>query len=155
MKKLLLIVLMGVTMGCAGGNLRPTDTERKDARQAELVRQGTVVESFSITIRGYTEAAQATGAAVGGYAANRAVQDQNEAVQILAAAAGAVVGSMVGDTTSDFLMDKPGINLIIKLDSGGTIAISQQRSSLRFNTGQRVYLIGADKQIRVLPQQIK
>lgn len=149
------ILLLALSLSaCAGGNLRPTDVSRSDARTPEAVQEGTVEQVYKVTLRSNTEVAQGVGAAVGGYAANRASKDTHEAVQVLATAAGVMVGSVVGDSVSDLALDKSGINLIVRLDSGSTIAISQQTDSRAdFTVGDRVYLIGSGNQIRVLPKK--
>jgi len=153
--KALLVATLSVNLvACAGSGLRPTDVSRTDARKAETVREGTVLEIYEVTLRGNTEVAQGTGAVLGGYVANRATKDSNEAVQVLATAAGAVVGSVVGESASNMALDKPGLNIVVKLDSGGTLAISQQTDTrTNLQIGGRVYLIGSGNNIRILPKE--
>lgn len=149
------ILLLALSLtACAGGNLRPTDVRQTEARTPEAVQQGTVVQVIEVTLRSKTEVAQGVGAAVGGYTANRAAKNSHEALQALATVAGAAVGSVVGDSVSDLALDKPGLNLIIELDTGKIIAVSQQTDTgVSFRNGDRVYLIGSGNNIRILPKE--
>lgn len=148
------VLLLAIVMsGCAGGSLKPTDVNRNETRQAQQVRQGTVLDVYEITIKGNTTAAQGVGAGLGGYAANRAVKDSNELTKVAATAVGVLVGSVVGNTLSDVALDKPGVSLIIKLDNGGTLAVTQQSDNrVRFTPGERVWLIGRDNNVRIIPE---
>jgi outer membrane lipoprotein SlyB len=152
MKVLTLAAALLLT-GCVGNSLKPTDMDRDETRQAQQVRQGTVIDVYVITIKGNTGVAQGVGAGIGGYAANRAAKDSSELTQVAATAAGAIVGSVVGNSVSDLALDKPGVNLVIQTDQGGTVAVSQQADSrVSFAPGDRVWLIGDNNTLRVVPQ---
>ena len=144
------ILSMVMLAGCMGGSLKPADTVRKDAKQIEDVKEGTIIQIVDVTIRGNTEAAQAAGGLLGGYAANRATRDQDEVVQVLASAGGLLVGTIVGDSMSDLALDKPGVNLLVK-SRGRIIAITQQVDRRQnFKVNDNVWIIGSGKKVRVL-----
>lgn len=152
--KILGLILFLTLGGCAGGSLKPTDVSRDQAAKPQRVQEGTVITAYSVTIKGNTEAAQATGAALGAYAANRATKNNNDVTQVLATAGGAVAGSVVGNAVSDLTLDRKGVNIVIDLDTGGVISVTQQiDSSAVFNAGDSVYIINSGNQIKVLPKR--
>lgn len=152
--KHLMMVLCLLTTACAGGSLKPTDVNRSQSAKIQAVQQGTIIDIYAVTLKGNTETAQATGAVLGGYAANRAVRNENEATQVVVTVAGAAIGSMVGDTVSDIALDRPGINLIIQLDTGKTVSVTQESDArTSFTVGDSVYVINNGKTIRVLSKR--
>jgi outer membrane lipoprotein SlyB len=153
MKLLTLILGAAITCSaCAGGGLRPTDVARGDARELKNAEQATVIDIYTVTLESNREIAQGTGAAFGGYVANRAAMNENAAIQALATGAGALVGSVVGNTVSDLALDKTGTGLILEMANGKTLAISQQNDSrVDFTLGDRVWVIREGKTVRVVP----
>jgi outer membrane lipoprotein SlyB len=151
-KWLTLILCLSIT-GCAGKDLRPTDVSKSDARKLQRTEEATVIDIMSVKLRGETEIAQGIGAASGGYIANRAAKEENEAIQAAATVAGALVGSLVGTVTSDIAMDRSGTSVVLKMDSGQIQTISQQDDSqINFLVGERVWVIYSGNTVRVLPQ---
>lgn len=152
--KLFALTLCLVLSGCAGGSLKPTDVSRDQAAKPQRVQEGTVITAYTVTIKGNTEAAQATGAALGAYAANRATKNNSDVAQVLATAGGAVIGSVAGNTVSDLTLDRKGVNIVIKLDTGSVISVTQQvDANAVFNAGDSVYIINSGNQIKVLPKR--
>lgn len=127
--------------GCMGGSLRPDVVKTDEVKQACPFTTGTVIRVADVTIEGNVEAAQASGAAVGGYLGNRATNDKGDIEEALGTIAGVAIGNVVGDTVGKG-MAKPGVALYIELKSGKEIKVSQESSDYKFFKGQSVIIDG-------------
>ena len=128
--------------GCAGGSQKPTVPSRDDGRKACPTAEGTIIDMTEVTIEGPTEIAQATGAALGAYTANRAAKNESEVVEIIATAAGAAVGSVAGDMVSKNVLSRDGVELMVYV-KGTTYSIVQEWDSNQpYLVGQDVWVVG-------------
>jgi len=162
MRNVILISLVMMLTACAGGSLRPDVTSRGEAREACPFSTGTLVAIEKILIEDNIEAAQAGGAAVGGYIGNRAMNDKGDLEEAFGTLAGAALGNVVGDAVGKG-MRIDGINLFVSIDSSTNVSIVQAESDHVFKVGDQVLVTGYlknrsrytrnDCTLRVLPRR--
>ena len=71
----------------------------------------------------------------------------------IAAVGGAVLGGAAGNKVGEEASKSAGVNIVIKLDSGGTIAVVQEVDpKMLFQVGQRVEILTRGNTARVVPQ---
>lgn len=128
--------------GCAGGSQKPTVPSRDDGRKACPTAEGTIIDLVEVTIEGPTEIAQGTGAALGGYTANRAAKNESEVVEIIATAAGAAVGSVAGDMVSKNVLSRDGVELMVYVNGVTHSIIQESDVNQPYQVGQDVWVVG-------------
>ena len=135
-----LIVLLATSMILSGcpQSLSGGAYSRGQARQEQSVRNGTVESVRPVAIEGTkTPIGTVAGAAVGGVAGSTVGSGRGSGV---AAILGAVVGGIAGSAAEEGLTRKKGLEIIVKLDSGNTVAITQEADE-EFKPGERVHII--------------
>lgn len=149
MKNLSLLIALlasGMVLGGCAQSLSGSAYSRGQARQEQNVRNGTVESVRPVTIEGTkTPIGTVAGAAVGGVAGSTVGSGKGSGV---AAILGAVVGGIVGSVAEEGLTRKQGMEIIVKLDSGNTVAITQVADE-EFKPGERVRIISGGGVSRV------
>lgn len=144
----LLIALLAASLildGCAS-SMSGRAYSRGQARQEQAVRYGTVESVRPVQIEGTkTPIGTVAGGAVGGVAGSTIGSGKGSGV---AAILGAVVGGIVGSAAEEGLTRRDGLEIIVKLDSGNTIAITQEADE-NFSPGERVHVISGGGVSRV------
>ena len=144
----LLIALLAASLildGCAS-SMSGRAYSRGQARQEQAVRYGTVESVRPVQIEGTkTPIGTIAGGAVGGVAGSTVGSGKGSGV---AAILGAVVGGIVGSAAEEGLTRRDGLEIIVKLDSGNTIAITQEADE-NFSPGERVHVISGGGVSRV------
>ena len=137
------IIIAFMLTGCAYNSLQPTTSNTGDARKALNTIEGTVIKVYATTLEGNREAGQAIGAVIGGMVADNATDNKGNTTNDIATTVGALVGSKVGDNVGNRLTQRQGVELIIKLDNGRTVSVSQEEDEkMSFQEGDRVFVIG-------------
>lgn len=140
---LLLSVLLAA---CASSNSGDVYT-RGEARRVQTVKTGVIESVRTVKIEG-TKSAVGTGAgAVVGGVAGSAIGGDGKS-QVVGAVIGAVVGGLAGAAAEEGLTREDGLEITVKLDSGGLIAIVQEATE-EFHPGESVRIIELDGVSRV------
>ena len=146
MKTLLLAVLVAIVAGCA--SVGPSDYSRSEARVIQTVAYGTVEGVRAVRL---TEdkpiVGTVAGAALGGLLGNSIGHGGGRAA---ATVIGAVGGGIAGNAIERHVTAQDGQEIVIRLDSGTTIALVQGGAQ-GFETGQRVRVLTGPKGSRVEP----
>ena len=108
-----------------------------------------VLDVQSVEIEYDAETAQLVGAGVGGLIANQATSDSHEAVRTAATAAGAGVGAVAGDMVASGALSPAGEQLILELESGEVIAISQEPGEKPLKKGDLVWVVRGSERTQV------
>ncbi len=144
----LLIALLAASLvldGCAS-SMSSSAYTRGQARKEDTVRIGTVESVRTVTIEGTkTPIGTVAGGAVGGVAGSTVGSGKGSAV---AAILGAVVGGIAGSAAEEAITREQGLEIIVKLDSGNTIAITQKADE-EFKPGEHVHVISGGGVSRV------
>lgn len=131
---LLIALLLG---GCASSNSGAVYS-REEARSTATVKMGTIESVRSVKIEGTKSGVGAvTGAVVGGVAGSAIGHGKGS---VVAAVVGAVAGGLGGAWAEEKVTNDNGLELTVRLDNGGLLAIVQS-ADVQFYAGDRVRLL--------------
>jgi outer membrane lipoprotein SlyB len=140
-----LALLLG---GCASSRSADVYTP-SDAMNESRVRNGTVDSVRSVKIQADSDLGKVIGAIVGGIAGSDMGKGNGSAV---GAVLGATVGGAVGNAVGKDVNAKDGLEIVLTLDNGETIAIVQE-ADVAIVPGQKVRVITRGRVSRVVPVQ--
>ncbi|MCP5278927.1 MAG: glycine zipper 2TM domain-containing protein [Thiobacillus sp.] len=140
---------VAVLTGCASG-LGSGDYERTEARRVYEVKMGVVESVRQVRLEGTESGVGAVaGGAIGGIAGSSVGGGKGSAV---GAVLGAVAGGMAGAAAEEVTTRKTGVEIVVRLDSGRTIAVVQEDAGETFARGDRVRMLESGGQARVTRQ---
>ncbi|MEZ0231470.1 MAG: glycine zipper 2TM domain-containing protein [Methylophilaceae bacterium] len=144
-KILAVLMIASVLAACASSNSGSVYS-REEARRVQTVKTG-IVESVRLVKLEGTKSpiGTATGAVVGGVAGSTV---GHGAGQALATVIGAVVGGLAGSAAEEGITSKDGVEITVKLDSGGLVAVVQEADE-QFHPGDKVRLVESGSTTRV------
>ncbi|ROH86232.1 glycine zipper 2TM domain-containing protein [Pseudomethylobacillus aquaticus] len=144
-KLIMVLICSAVLAGCASSNSGAV-YKRGEARQVQTVKMGTVESVRTVKLEG-TKSPVGTvgGAAVGGIAGSTIGGGRGSAI---ATVIGAIVGGIAGSAVEEGVTRSDGLEITIKLDSGGMIAVVQE-ADVQFKPGDRVRLLESGGTTRV------
>ena len=140
------IALTGLMLaGCASSNSGAVYS-RDEARKVQTVKTGVVEGVRQVKLEG-TKSPIGTiaGGAVGGIAGGSIGGGKGSAI---AAVIGAVAGGLAGSALEEGVTRKDALEITVKLDGGGLIAIVQEADE-PFNIGEKVRIIENGENSRV------
>jgi outer membrane lipoprotein SlyB len=150
MKNILLLLFLFVTTGLAGcaSNLSGESYSRSEARAVQQVEYGIIEQLRPVKIEGTkTPIGSGAGAVVGGIAGSGVGGGKGSYVM---AVIGAVAGGMAGAAIEEGVTRTQGVEITVKMNKGGTIAIVQALSpNERFAVGDRVRVLYGGQNTRV------
>jgi outer membrane lipoprotein SlyB len=119
---------------------------RDEARKMQTVKTGVVESVRAVKLEG-TKSPVGTiaGGAVGGVAGSSIGGGRGSAI---AAIIGAVVGGLVGSAAEEGITRKDGLEITVKLDGGGLVAVVQEADDV-FKAGDKVRLVENGENTRV------
>jgi outer membrane lipoprotein SlyB len=129
--------------GCAG----PDPNSVRPTAAPQTVQNGTVVSVREVTIAG----TPGIGGAIVGGVAGAALGSQigGGSGKTVAATAGAVAGANTGARASETRREQPGVEVVVRLESGQQIAITQLAGNERLLPGDPVQVISGGGTTRV------
>lgn len=140
------ITLTGLMLvGCASSNSGAVYS-RDEARKVQTVKTGVIEGVRQVKLEG-TKSPIGTiaGGAVGGIAGGSIGGGRGSAI---AAVIGAVAGGLAGSALEEGVTRKDALEITVKLDGGGLIAIVQEADE-PFNIGEKVRIIENGENSRV------
>ncbi|WP_457552641.1 glycine zipper 2TM domain-containing protein [Desulfobacula sp.] len=136
----LIVVIAGYVTGCASSRSGQVYS-RDHARQAQTVENGTVESVKQVQIEGTkTPIGTAAGGVAGGVIGSTVGQGSGRKI---ATVIGAIAGAAAGTMAEEGITRKPGLEIIVKKDSGQTIVVVQEADVI-INAGDRVRIITAN-----------
>lgn len=131
-------LLSGLIAACASSNSGSVYS-RDEARKVQTVKTGVVESVRQVKLEG-TKSPLGTiaGGAVGGIAGSSIGGDGKSGA--IGAVIGAVVGGIAGAAAEEGITRKDGLEITIKLDGGGLIAIVQEADEV-FKAGEKVRIL--------------
>lgn len=135
--RILAFVFAVLLASCATSNSGDVYT-RDQTRRAGTVKMGVVESVRTVKIEGTKSGVgTAAGAVVGGIAGSTVGEGKGAAI---AAVVGAVAGGLAGAAAEEGITRKDGVELTIKLDSGGMIVVVQEAGE-EFHPGEHVRVL--------------
>jgi outer membrane lipoprotein SlyB len=130
-------LLTALLAACASSNSGSVYS-RDEARKVQTVKTGVIESVRQVKLEG-TKSPVGTiaGGAVGGIAGSSVGGGRGSAI---AAVIGAVAGGLAGSALEEGITRKDGVELTVKLDGGGLIAIVQEADEV-FMAGERVRIL--------------
>ena len=147
MKQSALAVIIGIAVlsGCAQSMSGGAYT-REQARNEQSVRMGVVESVRPVQIEGTkSQIGTAAGAVVGGIAGSNVGEGKGSSV---GSVLGAVAGGVAGAAAEELITRRAGVEVTIKFDNGGMVAITQEADEA-FKVGDRVRVLSGGGVSRV------
>ena len=132
---------------CAQQSLTGDAYSRGEAGQAQTVHRGTISSIRNVKIEGSSTGGTVLGAVAGGLLGNQVGSGSGRrAATVGGAAAGGIAGSHIGKEVTS----RPGLEIQVDLDKGGSVSIVQQVNPREpFAVGDRVRVLGGGRRARV------
>ena len=145
MQLILSLCLVGLLSACASSKSGDVYS-REQTQRPQTVRMGVVESVRAVKIEGTkSPVGTAAGAVVGGVAGSSVGEGKGK---LISSVIGAVVGGLAGSAIEEGVTRTDGVELTIKLDSGGLTAIVQEATE-EFHAGDRVRLLDGGGTTRV------
>lgn len=132
--------------GCASSNSADVYS-RGQARSMQTVQMGTVQAVRNIQIEGTRSGVGAVGGGVAGGVLGSSVGQGKGS--LLATVGGAALGAVGGAVAEEQLTKKAGLEITVRLDSGGIIAVVQE-ADVMFYVGDHVRVLTSGGTARVV-----
>lgn len=131
-------LLSGLIAACASSNSGSVYS-RDEARKVQTVKTGVVESVRQVKLEGTkSPVGTVAGGAVGGIAGSSIGGDGKSGA--VGAVIGAVVGGIAGAMAEEGITRKDGLEITVKLDGGGLIAIVQEADEV-FKAGEKVRIL--------------
>jgi outer membrane lipoprotein SlyB len=136
--RLLAVSLLTVLVAACASSNSGSVYSRDEARKVQTVKTGVIESVRQVKLEG-TKSPVGTiaGGAVGGIAGSSVGGGRGSAI---AAVIGAVAGGLAGSALEEGITRKDGVELTVKLDGGGLIAIVQEADEV-FIAGEKVRIL--------------
>lgn len=147
-KLLLCIPVVLLVASCAQSSLTGDTYQRNQVGQAQSVDSGRVTAIRPVKIEGGTGAGTLIGAVAGGLLGSNI--GHGRASNTAGAVGGALVGGAAGSHAEQAMTSRPGLEITVKLDRGGSLAVVQQVNPREeFYVGDRVRVMGSGSSTKV------
>lgn len=146
--KLMPLAIVGLLFSsCAQDSLTGDTYSRSEAGQAQSVRTGRVTAVRYVKIEGGNKTGAVLGGVGGGVLGNQIGSGSGRAA---ATVGGALLGTAVGSHVEQNVNSRQGIEITVKLDQGGSVAIVQEVNPREsFEVGDRVRVLFSGGRDRV------
>ncbi|HPX88220.1 MAG TPA: glycine zipper 2TM domain-containing protein [Methylophilaceae bacterium] len=136
--QLFTIGLISLFLGACASSNSGSVYSRDDARKVQTVKTGVIESVRQVKLEGTkSPVGTVAGGAVGGIAGSSVGGGRGSAI---AAVIGAVAGGIAGSALEEGITRKDALEITVKLDGGGLIAIVQEADEA-FNIGENVRII--------------
>jgi outer membrane lipoprotein SlyB len=136
--KLLLMAFISVFLAACASSNSGSVYKRDDARKVQTVKTGVVESVRAVKLEGTkTPVGTVAGGVVGGVAGGSIGSGRGSAI---AAVIGAVAGGIAGSAIEEGVTRKDALEITVKLDGGGLIAIVQEADE-QFHPGEKVRIV--------------
>jgi outer membrane lipoprotein SlyB len=136
--RLLAVSLLAALLAACASSNSGSVYSRDEARKVQTVKTGVIESVRQVKLEG-TKSPVGTiaGGAVGGIAGSSVGGGRGSAI---AAVIGAVAGGLAGSALEEVITRKDGVELTVKLDGGGLVAIVQEADEI-FTAGEKVRIL--------------
>jgi len=134
--------------GCVS-DLGGSDYSRGEARRVMIVRFATIESVRLVRIEGTKSPVGSLAGAIAGGVIGSSLGGRGPTSSTVGAVLGAVAGGVGGSALEEATTRKRGVEITVKLDQGGYLAIIQTDEGEGFEPGERVRLVGSGEATRV------
>ncbi|MEI6819428.1 MAG: glycine zipper 2TM domain-containing protein [Verrucomicrobiota bacterium] len=147
--KLLIALPVAILLSsCAQDSLTGDTYSRGEAGRAQSVQTGRITSIRPVKIEGGNQGGALAGALAGGFLGSNI--GGGRAANTAGAVGGALVGSAIGSHAQQAASSRNGIEISVRLDGGGSLAIVQEVNPREpFYIGDRVRVLGSGDRTRV------
>jgi outer membrane lipoprotein SlyB len=153
MRSVLLIALLfffaPFLMGGCASSLGGDDYSRGETRGAMAVQFATVESVRPVRIEGTKSPVGAGAGAIAGGVIGSTVGSSGSTTSAVGAVLGAVAGGLGGAAVEEGVTRQTGVEITIKLDNGGYLAVVQADKGEDFQPGERVRMVGNGRTARI------
>jgi len=143
---LILITTLSLFVAACASSNSGSVYKRDDARKVQTVKTGVVESVRTVKLEGTkSPVGTVAGGAIGGIAGSSVGGGRGSAI---AAVIGAVAGGLAGSAIEEGVTRKDALEITVKLDGGGLIAIVQEADE-QFNPGEKVRIVEGGGTTRV------
>ena len=143
---LILITILSLLVAACASSNSGSVYKRDDARKVQTVKTGVVESVRTVKLEGTkSPVGTVAGGAIGGIAGSSVGGGRGSAI---AAVIGAVAGGLAGSAIEEGVTRKDALEITVKLDGGGLIAIVQEADE-QFNPGEKVRIVEGGGTTRV------
>lgn len=140
------VATLSLLVGACASSNSGSVYKRDDARKVQTVKTGVVESVRTVRLEGTkSPVGTVAGGAIGGIAGSSIGSGRGSA---LAAIVGAVAGGLAGSAAEEGITRKDALEITVKLDGGGLIAIVQENDE-QFNPGDPVRIVESGDTSRV------
>lgn len=144
--KILAVGLLSLFITACASSNSGSVYSRDEARKVQTVKTGVVESVRQVKLEGTkTPIGTVAGGAVGGIAGSTVGHGKGSSI---AAVVGAVAGAIAGSAIEEGVTRKDGVEITVKLDGGGLVAIVQEADE-EFKAGEKVRLLESGGTTRV------
>ncbi|SIO16986.1 glycine zipper 2TM domain-containing protein [Halodesulfovibrio marinisediminis] len=146
---LLVLLALAVLAGCTN-KYNPNVYSGDQAMQADKISYGTITRMHAVTIKDENTGVGLVGGGIAGGVLGSQIGGGSG--QVVGAVGGALLGAAAGALAEDEFQKTDGVQITVRLDSGGSVSIVQAAEGSNFSVGQRVRVITSPNgRARVLP----
>jgi outer membrane lipoprotein SlyB len=146
-----ILFLLSATLifsSCAQNSLTGDTYSRSEAGQAQSVSKGRITSIRPVKIEGNNQAGTIIGGIAGGALGSNV--GGGRTANTAGAIGGALLGGVVGSQAQQAMGSRNGIEISVRLDQGGTVAVIQEVSrNEQFSVGDRVRVLYSGSRTRV------
>jgi len=148
MRAITIILIAGLALAGCARSQSPDVYSRGEVGAQVGVEEAVVLSARPVTIEGTRSNVGATvGAVAGGIGGTYA---GNRRGAVLGGIAGAVVGALIGAAAEEAFTSREGMEYLVRLENGETVAVVQPKGDAPLNPGAQVLLVYGDF-IRIVP----
>jgi outer membrane lipoprotein SlyB len=147
-KLLICLPVIVLFSSCAQDSMTGSTFSRAEAGQAQSVSPGRITSIRNVKIEGGNTAGTVIGGLAGGALGSNI--GGGRTANTAGAIGGALVGGAVGSHAQQAVQSRNGIEITVRLDSGGSVAVVQEVSANeQFSVGDRVRVLSSGSRTRV------
>jgi outer membrane lipoprotein SlyB len=147
-KLLLCLPALVFFTSCAQDSMTGDTYSRNQAGRAQSVNMGRITSIRNVKIEGGNTAGTLVGGLAGGALGSNI--GGGRTANTAGAIGGALLGGAVGSHAQQSMQSRNGIEITVRLDQGGSVAVVQEVSANeRFNVGDRVRVLSDGSRTRV------
>lgn len=151
MRALAVVLISGIALAGCARSLSPDVYSRGEVGAKVEVEDAVLLSSRDVRIEGTrSNVGAGVGAVVGGVGGSYAGKGSDARLGVLGAIAGAVVGAVVGAAVEEAATESQGVEYLVRLPDGETVAVVQPKGATDLQPGDHVLLVYGDH-IRVVP----